>query len=208
MAMLHGDTEMTPPPPPEMLVALSFEEMMEVSKRLEQLSFPKKGDTRESEEEDHNEKIGTIGNIPLQTHDELHHSILLDLGYEWPSETRPAKERQNAVVKQLQNYVEVVRARSDGFTTEEFPSILCCGRGVISLSERLRNLEPFVGATERNVDEVVGISPTRLSQRHPVDVVYLSPDSSDFVDTTKGFPHGVVFVVGGIVDRKVRTLRN
>jgi len=122
--------------------------------------------------------------------------IAVDLGYEWPKEARPAKERQGAVVRQLANFIQIVDKHDRG---DDFPAVKVLGAGVVAVRDKLASLGPRVESDTADVFD--GYS----------DLVYLSPDADEFLDTTRGWPFGerpVTIVVGGLVDRKQKRGRS
>ena len=136
--------------------------------------------------------------------------VIVDLGYPWPSEARPAKERQTAVVKQLGNFTKLARERPE----LSFPAIEVRGCGVAAIETKLAELAPTVICSPLDLFEDCNSS----------DVLYLSPDGEGFLNTQTGF-HGItsstsdngltceersspVYVIGGIVDRKVKRGRS
>jgi hypothetical protein len=128
-------------------------------------------------------------------------AVCVDLGYKWPSEARPAKERQGAVATQLANFVGVV-TQKDGADFR----VRVCGQGTAAILPKLEALAPVVEVDPNDLFDSL------LSADRDEDVIYLSPDADEFLDTTQGWPfrseRRVVFVVGGIVDRKVKRGRS
>jgi len=240
---LGGDQSDTlPPPPPELLVPLSLDEMMEVARRLEGLKTEAPKDLAAAEVTQGRE-VAAISSSSSDSQG-TRPRLVLDLGYEWPAEARPARERQNAVVKQLHNFVDIVRtSQLEGSTHKSlrYPSVTCCGTGVSAVAARLEDLSPHVTCTENNVSTVFTGGSKRAAApsgaacgddafpggaaegsacareelreceealRFNAEVVYLSPDAPEILDTTQGYPRNTIFVVGGIVDRKVKRGRS
>jgi hypothetical protein len=103
--------------------------------------------------------------------------VIIDLGYSWPNEKKPAKERQGAVVKQISNFVEQVKKHQDKYN---LPPLLCCGKGVAEVKDRLDKLSPFVMCDTTDVfDREVNDN---------ITYIYLSPDADEFLDISKGCP--------------------
>jgi hypothetical protein len=131
--------------------------------------------------------------------------VCVDLGYSWPSEARPAKERQGAVATQLANFVNVVQRHAAATATAGSFKVCVCGPGTAAIAEKLLALAPVVEVDARDL-----FDSTSSGDAEAEDIVYLSPDANDFLDTSQGWPRSgsgsrrVVFVVGGIVDRKVK----
>jgi len=133
--------------------------------------------------------------------------VCVDLGYAWPSEARPAKERQGAVATQLANFAEIVKKHttdsSSGF------KVHVCGPGTTAISDKLRMLAPVIEVEPSDL-----FDSSLQSSDEVVDYLYLSPDAEEFLDTSRGWPRSdgsgrrVVLVVGGIVDRKVKRGRS
>jgi hypothetical protein len=121
--------------------------------------------------------------------------VVIDLGYLWPAESGPARERQRAVTRQLSVFFEL-RARH---STVNFSPIKVCGAGVAAISERLDGFGHDVSHSTIDLFEMFDNS----------DLIYLSPDAEEFLDTSQGWPlnlrgEPLVFIIGGIIDRKVK----
>lgn len=124
--------------------------------------------------------------------------IFLDVGYDWPQETRPRKERQGALIKQLANFLEVCDSKKNlGIGV----SVRVSGSGVTAIEDRLVALGGLYPSSEISWDS----SDTFFRSS---ELIYLSPDAEEVLDTSRGFPTGAAFVVGGLVDRKVKRGRS
>lgn len=177
-------------------------------------------------------------------------SVVLDLGYPWPKELRPAKERKGAVVKQLENFVTVLKDQEQrGFgtmhlippppspkpqlvppeevevTTDKenssmlykcqkvrFPAVCCSGCGAADIAGKLSTLSPWVTVESEREFFQADVDKSQERSKKRV-VLYLSPDAGSVLNTTQGFPMSgcdehVTFVVGGLVDRKVKRGRS
>ena len=95
-------------------------------------------------------------------------SVVVDLGFPWPKEAGPAKERKTAVVKQLTNFVrDVLKSHTAAASASSsspshsstssstasihfqrmspcFPPVRCCGVGAADVAARLAPLSPWV----------------------------------------------------------------
>ena len=152
-------------------------------------------------------------------------SIVLDVSYSWPSEKRPAKERQRAVVAQVRNFLECATP-ADGAGSE--PLLYVCGAGVREIRAQLEELGSAVAVSEQDivslaggdgggggggaadVDDGSGGDSFNGAGAHEIadsNVRFLSPDADEWLDADKGYP-AFVFVVGALVDRKVKRGRS
>jgi hypothetical protein len=209
--------DVTPPPLPELLVPLSLSELNEVAAALAQLKTDGDRAAEKVEDGEAAEEAAAVDNASVDAREQLESYVIVDLSYDWPKEARPAKERQGAVVKQMTNFAELLRSKRGTLQgppapvicsgtgaraimeKKSFPPVICSGAGVRAIKEKLSNLSPQVETSE--VDVLAKIyRPRRL--------VYLSPDADEFLDTSKGWPKSTVFVVGGLVDRKVKRGRS
>ena len=133
--------------------------------------------------------------------------VCVDLGYAWPSEARPARERQGAVATQLANFADVVKKHAAECSSDF--RVQVCGPGTTAIAGKLRVLAPVIEVESQDLFD----SSLQGSDEN-VDYLYLSPDAEEFLDTSHGWPRSdlsgrrVVLVVGGIVDRKVKRGRS
>lgn len=155
----------------------------------------------------------TRGECISQQQQQQRVSVVVDLGFPWPNEAGPAKERKTAVVKQLGNFVRDVlephtaaaaaTASSSSSTPTtfycrstplSFPLVRCCGVGVVDVAARLAPLSPWVNVQSedffsRNSNGGESSTPKQPSTSSSSAVIlYLSPDAEAVLDTRWGFP--------------------
>ncbi|KAL9188214.1 hypothetical protein ACHAXT_006592 [Thalassiosira profunda] len=140
--------------------------------------------------------------------------LLCDAGYGFPTQARPRKERINAVSRQICNFLEW-RSSSEAESHCCNVSLLgaesdvgAVGNRMSELEKRARSAQSANNWTKGEVDFQcdVPIDAFLEQQSMKEDAVYLSPDASETLLSTRRPPRAVI--VGMLIDRRVTTDRS
>ena len=121
--------------------------------------------------------INALGSLAVA--DDVLFEVILDVGFAWPTERRPRRERIGAVAKQIANMMETAQGHAiESFASLEYLQqfrVLICGKDVVELSERLRVCgvafaEGVTAAANSGVGSARPLASLSVQQRDIADV--------------------------------------
>lgn len=142
---------------------------------------------------------------------EIIDTLICDVGYGFPNEKKPRREKVNAVTRQIVNFLEwqIEAAKSDSSKSLATVEVVGCqDEATKSLLEdrmktllKLDSLPPHVSVTCECLEEVC--NPEKNSENK---AIYLSPDVEEAMDPEQRPPS--IVIIGMLIDRRVQPNRS